>query len=122
MKPKSSRFEVNKEVRHIFARHSVDTSLVNFQTHGFEVTVGGILWHNDNSDFNAHQLDALIKDFQLTLPTYSLRGETENWTFTSSSMRRVTDVMEVLTDDAGNVIEEVSNETILVGDVSSDED
>ena len=122
MKPKSSRFEVNKEVRHIFARHSVDTTLVNFQTHGFEVTVGGILWHNDNSDFNAHQLDALIQDFQLTLPTYTLRGETENWTFTSSSMRRVTDAMEILTDDAGNVIEAQNTGTMLVGDVSSDED
>jgi hypothetical protein len=122
MKPKSSRFEVNKEVRHIFARHSVDTTLVTFQTHGFEVSVGGILWHNDDSDFNAHQLEALIQDFQLTLPTYTLRGETENWSFSSSSMRRVTDVMEVTTDNAGNVVEGASTETIIVGEVSSDED
>ena len=122
MKPKLSRSEVNKEVRHVLARHSVDTSLLIFQTHGYEVTVSGILWHNNNSDFNAHQLDALIQDFQLTLPAYTLRGETENWSFTSSSMRRVTDAMEVLTDDAGNVIEAASTETILVGEVSSEED
>jgi hypothetical protein len=34
----------------------------------------------------------------------------------------VTDVMEVTTDEAGNIDEAVSTDTILVGEVSSDED
>jgi|GEM_PF-1268953 len=123
MKPKLSRFEVNKEVRHVLARHSVDTTLLSFQTYGHEVNVSGILWHNDNSDFNAHQLDALIQDFQLTLPDYTIRGETENWSFTSSAMRRVNSGgAETTTDEAGNTVEAPSGGTILVGDVPSDEE
>lgn len=122
MKSKLSRFEVNKEVRHVLARHSVDTTLVSFQTYGREVNITGILWHNDNSDFNAHQLDALIQDFQLTLPDYTIRGETENWSFTSTAMRRVQDAMVKTTDEAGNILEAPSGETILVGDVPSEEE
>lgn len=122
MKHKLSRFEVNKEVRHVLARHSVDTSLISFQTYGHEVNLSGILWHNDNSDFNAHQLDALIQDFQMTLPDYTIRGDTENWSFTSTAMRRVQDAMVKTTDDAGNEVEVPSGETILVGDVPSEEE
>ncbi len=122
MKAKLSRFEANKEVRHVLARHSVDTTLLSFQTYGKEINLSGILWHNDNSDFNAHQLEAMIQDFQLTLPDYTIRGEMENWSFTSTAMRRVQDAMVKTTDDAGNIVEAPSTETILVGEVSSEEE
>lgn len=122
MKSKLSRFEANKEVRHVLARHSVDTTLLSFQTYGREINLSGILWHNDNSDFNAHQLEALIQDFQLTLPDYTIRGDMENWSFTSSAMRRVNNAIEAITDEAGNIVEAPSTETILVGEAHSDEE
>jgi hypothetical protein len=122
MKSKLSRFEVNKEVRHVMARHSVDTSLMSFQTYGHEVAITGILWHTDNSDFNAHQLEALIQDFQQTLPDYSLRGDTENWSFTSSSMRRAHGLRDQENEDGTTTSAPVESFEIKVGEAGDSGD
>ncbi|MBY0518520.1 MAG: hypothetical protein K2P81_16530 [Bacteriovoracaceae bacterium] len=92
MKHKLTRFEVNKEIRHIMARHRVDSSLLQYQCHGYEIELSGIMWHTDDTDFDANQIDAMIKDFQKTLPEYEVKGHTENWSFSAHSINSVYNV------------------------------
>lgn len=109
MRKKLTRFEVNKCIRQIFARHRVDLSVTGFQTMGYEVVITGILWHTDDSDFDAIQVETLVKDFQSTLPEFQIRGETENWFFNGSSIKSVySPKFETLSE------EEVEEEVILL--------
>ncbi len=110
MKVRPSRFEINKEIRHVLARHGVDPSLITFQTYGYEVSLQGILWHNDNSDFNGAQVEALIQDFNNTLPGYEIRGDTENWVFNNQSLQRLRGVL-----DEGE-LPTIDEQVIAVGD------
>lgn len=82
-----TRAEVNKEVRHVLARHRVDVSLITYQCHGHEVEIQGIMWHTNDTDFNNHEIDALVKYFQLKLPGYEVKGNTENWMFSSTGIK-----------------------------------
>jgi len=85
---------------------------MSFQTYGHEVAITGILWHTDNSDFTPMQLEAMIQDFQLTLPEYSLRGDTENWSFTTSSMRRSHSMRDQ--DNADGTTTSVASDSVTI--------
>lgn len=63
--------------------------VTSFQTLGYEIVISGILWHTDDTDFDAIQVETLVKDFQGTLPDFQIRGETENWYFNGSSIKSV---------------------------------
>ncbi len=89
MRTKLSRFEVNKEIRHVLARHRVDFSALQYQVHGYEIELTGIIWHSDDTDFDTYQIDALIKDFQNTLPGFEVYGRTDNWNFSKSAIQSV---------------------------------
>jgi hypothetical protein len=89
MRKKLTRFEVNKCIRQICARHRVDMGVTSFQTLGYEIVISGILWHTDDTDFDAIQVETLVKDFQSTLVDFQIRGETENWYFNGSSIKSV---------------------------------
>ena len=82
-----TRADVNKEVRHVLARHRVDVSLITYQCHGHEVEIQGIMWHTNDTDFSNHEIDALMKDFILKLPGYEVKGNTENWLFSSTGIK-----------------------------------
>ena len=107
MRKKLSRFEVNKCIRQICARHRVDMSVTTFQTSGYEIVISGILWHTDDSDFDAIQVETLVKDFQSTLPDFQLRGETENWFFNGSSIKSVYSPKFENLSEEEEVVEEV---------------
>ncbi len=110
MRKKLSRFEVNKCIRQICARHRVDLSATSFQVSGYEVVITGILWHTDDTDFDAIQVETLVKDFQSTLPDFLIRGETENWFFNGSSIKSVySPKFESLSDE-----EELGDEIVLI--------
>lgn len=106
MKSKLTRFEVNKEVRHVLARHRVDFSALQYQVHGYEIELTGIIWHSDDTDFDAYQIDALLKDFQSTLPGFEVFGRTDNWNFSRSAIQSVYRLENDL--EESNEIEEVA--------------
>lgn len=115
MRKKLTRFEVNKCIRQIFARHRVDLSVTGFQTSGYEVVITGILWHTDDSNFDAIQVETLVKDFQATLPDFQIRGETENWFFNGSSIKSVySPKFETFVDD------EIVDEVVILNMTSED--
>lgn len=107
MRKKLSRFEVNKCIRQICARHRVDMGVTSFQTLGYEIVITGILWHTDDSDFDAIQVETLVKDFQSTLVDFQVRGETENWFFNGSSIKSVySPKFENLLDEEAPLLEQ----------------
>jgi hypothetical protein len=107
MRKKLTRFEVNKCIRQICARHRVDMGVTSFQTLGYEIVITGILWHTDDTDFDAIQVETLVKDFQSTLVDFQIRGETENWYFNGSSIKSVySPKFENVLDEEASILEQ----------------
>lgn len=94
MREKLSRFQVNKEVRHVLTRNGVDTMICSFQVYGREINIFGTLVHGDKSDFSALEIENLLQDFSGSLPGYNITGETDNWSFSFQAIRKLRDTEE----------------------------
>lgn len=83
MKKPQSRLQNSKEVRRVLSRNGVDLTICQYQCAGMEVRLTGILNKIDGSDFNSHQIEAMMADFANTLRGFTVVGECENWSFAS---------------------------------------
>lgn len=83
---KLSRMESNKEARRALARHGVDLAYCQYSCSGFDLRLTGWLCKLDGSDFNAHQIEAMIHDIQRLLVGCTITGDFDNWKFNSESI------------------------------------
>ncbi|MBA2405571.1 MAG: hypothetical protein H0V66_12415 [Bdellovibrionales bacterium] len=89
MSKKLSRMEANKEARRVLNRHQVDLAYCQYSCCGMEVKLNGYLCKHDGSEFNAHQIEAIIYDFQRHLTGFTVWGDFDNWNFNSERISHV---------------------------------
>ena len=117
MSKKLSRMESNKEARRILNRHHVDLAYCQFSCCGMDVKLTGSLCKHDGSDFNSHQIEAMIFDFQRHLPGYMVLGDFDNWSFNSE---RISFVGDKQRNGSGGMEEEQKVYVINLDDIDSD--
>lgn len=88
---KLSRMEANKEVRRVLSRHATDFAYAYFSVTGLEIRLTGWLVKNDNTDFNAPQIESMLQEFKRYLPAYTVAGDFDNWKFTSNHISFIGD-------------------------------
>ena len=86
---KMSRMESNKEVRRVLNRNGVDLGYCQYSCVGTEIVLTGWLCKHDGSEFNGPQVQALIHDIGRYLQGFSIRGDLDNWSFTSEKISYV---------------------------------
>ncbi len=101
MKKKLSRMECAKEVRRILNRNGVDLCYCQYSVGGSEVRLTGWVCRTDGSEFHTTHIDAIIIDFQNTLPGHNLTGDCDNWSFTTDHITRVGEKKEKTEDNMG---------------------
>jgi hypothetical protein len=80
---KVSRLEGNREVRRVLTRHHADMGLCQYSCSGYEVRLTGWLRRTDGSEYNIHQIEVIIQDFQRNLKGIYIQGNLDNWSFTN---------------------------------------
>jgi hypothetical protein len=80
---KLTRMEANKEVRRVLTRHAVDLGYTQYSVAGHDVRLTGWLVKIDTTDFNIHQVELIVQEFQRRLPGYFISGDLDNWNFTT---------------------------------------
>lgn len=80
---KLSRLEANKEARRVLTKNGVNLSYAQYSVSGREIRLTGWLCHQDNSNFNAHEIEVIVQEFMRVLPGFLIAGDFENWKFSS---------------------------------------
>lgn len=86
---KNSRLENSKEVRRVMNRFGVDLTQCQYSVTGREIRITGRLLKTDGSDFGGPEVECLIQEFQSVLRGFFVRGEMENWIFSSDHIQSV---------------------------------
>lgn len=80
---KMSRLEGSKEVRRVLNRFGVDLGQCQYGVYGREICLTGYLMKTDGSEFGGQEIEYMIHEFQAILRGYTVRGDMENWRFSS---------------------------------------
>lgn len=80
---KMSRLESSKEVRRVLNRFGVDLCQCQYGVYGREICLTGMLLKTDGSDFGGQEIEYMIHEFQSILRGFTVRGEMDNWSFSS---------------------------------------
>jgi hypothetical protein len=86
MKKAPSRLEVNKDIRRILVRHSVDTTKLQFTCSGKLITMTGGIYGEGGKELTLSNIDAIFKD--ITRMGMRVYCELENWTITDGSISK----------------------------------
>lgn len=92
---KITRLESSKKLRRVLNIHHVDLCLCQYAIFGKEITLSGYLNKIGGLDFNTSQVESLILDLVRIFPGISIRGELENWKFTSDNIRELETVADI---------------------------
>lgn len=86
MKKAPSRLEVNKDIRRILVRHSVDTTKLQFTCTGKLITMTGGIYGEGGKELSLSNIDAIFKDFtRMGMRVYC---ELENWAISDGSITK----------------------------------
>jgi hypothetical protein len=99
-KHKMTRMESSKEVRRVLNRNGVDLTYCQYSAAGKEVRLTGWLCKYDGTEFNAHNVEALVADFCATLAGHNIVGDLDNWSFSTDHMSHIGDTEEPATEEA----------------------
>lgn len=88
-KEKNSRLENSKECRRILNRYGVDLTQCSYTVTGREVCLTGFLYKTDGSDFVVQEIESMVNEFQTILRGFMVRGDMENWNFSSDHLNQV---------------------------------
>lgn len=88
-KEKNSRLENSKEVRRILNRYGVDLTQCSYSVSGREICLTGYLFKTDGSDFVVQEIESMVNEFQTILRGFIVRGDMENWNFSSDHLNQV---------------------------------
>lgn len=86
---KMSRLESSKEVRRVLNRFGVDLTQCQYGVYGREICLTGMLLKTDGSDFGGQEIEYMIHEFQAILRGFTVRGEMDNWSFSSDHINSV---------------------------------
>lgn len=86
---KMSRLESSKEVRRVLNRYGVDLGQCQYSVAGREVLLTGWLCKTDGSDFGSQEISSMVNDFMTMIRGCSIRGDMENWSFSSDHITNV---------------------------------
>lgn len=79
-----SRYKVNREIRAVLVRNSVDLSAIEFSFSGRTAWIRGELLKVDQSDFQASQIEDIAKDICRLPSVRELFFDLNNWTVAST--------------------------------------
>ena len=86
MKKPPSRLEVNKDIRRILVRHSVDTTKLQFTCSGKLITMTGGIYGEGGKELSLSHIDAILKDIsRMGMRVYC---ELENWAISDGSISK----------------------------------
>lgn len=119
MKKAPSRLEINKDIRRILVRHSVDTSKLNFTCAGKTITMYGGIYGEGGKELSHSNVDAVFKDIaRLGLRVYC---ELENYTVSEGAvMKKATKEEEEKNNQQAKIREAVAKNTTTGSGTGSD--
>lgn len=86
IKKAPSRLEINKDIRRILVRHSVDTTKLHFTCAGKTITMTGGIYGDGGKELSHSNVDAVFKDIaRLGMRVYC---ELENYTVSDGSVMK----------------------------------
>ena len=86
---KMSRLESSKEVRRVLNRFGVDLTQCQYAVYGREICLTGMLLKTDGSEFGGQEIEFMIHEFQSILRGFNVRGEMDNWKFSSDHIANI---------------------------------
>ena len=108
MSMQRSRYDVNREVRNILIRHSVNLSEINYSFIGSTVYLYGALHKDPEGEFSPAHIELLLKDLRRLEPVRNLQLDLENWSIVSDVfswiIRKRREVLVTGQDRAENII------------------
>lgn len=107
---KLTRMEANKEVRRVLTRHAVDLSYTQYSVAGYDVRLTGWLVKIDTTEFNVHQVEMMIQEFQRRLPGYFISGGLDNWNFTTEYITYLGDKLKDQEEETEELFTEFDSE------------
>lgn len=78
-----SRYEVNRKVRRIFARHEADLSKIDYSFMGSSVYLYGDLVRSDR-DYSAQEIESIAREISALPHVRDIQFELNNWVILSS--------------------------------------
>lgn len=78
-----SRYEVNRKVRRIFARHEADLSKIDYSFMGSSVYLYGDLVRPDR-DYSAQEIESIAREISALPHVRDIQFELNNWVILSS--------------------------------------
>jgi len=78
-----SRYEVNRKVRMIFARHDADLSKIDYSFMGSSVYLYGDLVRSDR-DYSAQEIESIAREISALPQVRDIQFELNNWVILSS--------------------------------------
>lgn len=99
---KLSRLEANKEARRVLSRNGVNLSYAQYSVSGREIRLTGWLCHQDNSNFNAHEIEMIVQELLRVLPGFLIAGDFENWKFSSDYITQLDSSSKTSTSSGGD--------------------
>ena len=86
IKNQPSRAEVNRDVRRILVRHSVDTGKLQFSCSGKLLTLTGVLCKSDGKELEVKVMEIIVQDCaKLGLNIYC---DLENWSVSNGAVSK----------------------------------
>jgi hypothetical protein len=86
LKKQPSRAEINKDVRRILVKHSVDTGKLAFSCSGKLLTMTGYLCKSDGKELEMRTLEIVIQD--LAKMGLQLYCDLENWSVSNGTVSK----------------------------------
>jgi hypothetical protein len=86
LKKQPSRAEINKDVRRVLVRHSVDTGKLAFSCSGKLLTMTGYLCKSDGNELDMKMLEVIVQD--LARMGLQLYCDLENWSVSNGTVSK----------------------------------
>jgi hypothetical protein len=102
--------EANREVRRVLTRNAVDLGYTQYSVAGYDVRLTGWLLKVDTTDFNIHQVELMVQEFQRRLPGYFISGDLDNWNFTTEYITYIGDKLKNNQEEDEEVFPEFDTE------------
>ena len=83
---KTSRLEINRQVRGLLSQNRVDLSLLQFSCVGRSVRMSGILLKSDGGEFKTQAVEELVRQILNITGVSAVQGEMENWNIGGAGM------------------------------------
>lgn len=127
-----SRYEVNRNVRMVLARHDADLTKIDYSFMGSVVYLNGDLARPDG-DFSQQEIESIVRELAALPHVRDIHFELNNWRVSSSgdswqvnrikkeAGRKRAASGTGISDDSTHVIEKAEDLDVVLGEIEADE-